>query len=220
MRKEFGMRVGKVVLAAAVLLSGMSSAALGDALIWYRVVGDPDPALPQILDLTAVSVNQSFDVELRVEITGAGENIFSWGHDLTASDTTVSASNLATGPSFPGMQGTVPGASPLLTVDNGWFSFNGPWPGLGTHTVMSLTLTRVGPLDNSTVDIDATVNGFEWVELNAGVHLQVQPAGRPGVTGSVGNALGTMIQITAIPEPATLGLLAFGALAMLRRRMR
>ena len=78
--------------------------------------------------------------------------------------------------------------------------------------LVPLVLLTSAPAQQVDAGSDGLINPA--LNLAENVHLGANPA----IQGNAGTQGGTVIQVTKIPEPATLGMMVIGGLAFLRRR--
>lgn len=224
--------VRNVAMALAVLASAtMANAA---SFVWYETAntngngagpagGAQGTALNLTCDTSGPAGSCSWVITMRTAIGPGG--VLGWSSDLsTAPGNGVSASApaIVAGPfnnsTFPGTPGS--GASLLVGSHGQTFSAVQPQ----TLSLLTFTLTRsyaTGDLSAAGVragtSSDASVvwtneTTFDYEDVGFGPN----PAGS-GAEGTVGALASINIQNT--PEPTSLGLLALGALAVVRRRV-
>lgn len=224
--------VRNVAMAMAVLAS--ASMANAASFVWYTATpnnaqsggtpGAQGTALNLTCDTSGAAGSCSWNVTMNVAIGPGG--VLGWSADLlTAAGNGVATSNpaIVAGPfnnsTFPG----TPGTGPALLVGSHGQTFSAVQP--QTLQLLTFTLTRSYASNDLTAaairagtSTDASVvwtndTTFDYEDVGFGPN----PAG-PGVEGTVG-ALAS-INIQNVPEPTSLGLLALGALAVIRRRAR
>ena len=113
--------------------------------------------------------------------------------------------------------GVVGGTPNQLTGMYGWNLTTFPLPA-GTYQLFNFVLNVTLP-DNATAVLDnGVINVGEFADLD-GNYLDVLFGAGPTVVGEIETPIhSAMISVTTLPEPATLALLAIGALALIRRR--
>ena len=181
------------------------------------------PNGPYVTNSDSYSASQSLEV-----IRGAGRPI---GYVLDAVDTDVFEVSYAVKPVTNGSSACViflsPGSSidfalALYVRDNGNVQYyNGSWTDTGAAVPMEQwsTIKQVATVSTNTYDLYVngsfvdTFNNTAYPILSGVARIHFYPQ---GAAGNV--TLFDDIQITAVPEPATMALLGLGSLIMLRRR--
>jgi hypothetical protein len=228
--------VRNLVMALAVAAS--ASVASADSFVWYTTAntngngaGPAGGTQGQGLDLTCNTEGPagscSWTINMMVN-TGSGGLVQHHTDLRTAPGNGVSASNAALGAgqlfsggdAFPGTPGT--GAA-LLTSARGSTFAPGGIAANSTFTVLSFTLTRAyatGDLSVAPILVGTNPDStWVWANTN-GNYENVAFGANPAVPALEGlTAALPAITITNVPEPTSLGLLALGALAIVRRRV-
>jgi len=226
--------VRNVVMALAVI--AFATAANADSFVWYTAANTNGngPASPgagggqgQALNLscdTSLASPCSWVITMRAAL-GAG-GITGWSSDLkTAAGNGVSASGPAipAGSPFDNAQfpGT-PGAGQSLLLSSRAQTFTPVQP--STLSLLTFTLTRSFAAGDLTL---ATIQGgtaqsaqIVWGNDTTGDYENVGFGPNPAGSGAEGT-LGALpvINVQNVPEPTSLGLLALGAMAIIRRRV-
>lgn len=225
--------VRNVAMALAVLASAtMANAA---SFVWYETAntngngaGAAGGAQGSTLNLTCDSSGPngscSWVITMRAALGPGGITGYSAdlrtaaGNGVSASNAAVAAGNPFNNPVFPGTPGT--GANLMFKQAGQTFNPVGPQT-LSLHT---FTLTRsfnTGDLSIATIQGGPSTDGqIVWGNDTTADYEDVgfgPNAAAPGFEGTFG-AL-PVIRITNVPEPTSLGLLALGALAVIRRRV-
>lgn len=224
--------VRNVVMALAVVAS--ATVANADSFVWFTAsntagngaAGPAGGAQGSNLNLTC---DTSLAGPCSWVITGRlnrGAGLLGFNFNLgTAPGNGVSAGNgtyLANPPyaSLPS-GGTGGTGAALLTNVEGQAAAN---PAAGQNDLVSFTLTRTfvaGDLSAAQISlsIPTSPNGIEWFNGNSFLYEVVGfGANAPSNTELYPLTAGTVITIQNVPEPTSLGLLAMGALGLLRRR--
>jgi len=221
-------------MAVAVLAS--ATMANADTFVWYSTAntngnggaGPAGGAQGSALNLTcdtsgAPNGSCNWVIQMRANL-GAG-GITGWSADLgTAAGNGVSVS-APTIPAAPFDNGANPGAigtGPTLLVGSRAQTFTPVGP--QTLTLMTFNLTRAWTSPNATL---AVVNGgpstngqIVWGNDTAGDYENVGFGALPATPAFEGTGAAPVINVqNIVPEPASLGLLALGALAVVRRRV-
>jgi hypothetical protein len=219
------MRVLRCIVAALALVSVASTASAVNS-VWYTSGGSGGEGT--VLDLTCdTSLGNgtcSYNITMNVDNNaGADTGLIAWASDLHSS----AALDNVTGPAIAGgnpftsaSSAGVGGLGAALLTGSQGQTFGAPLAG----STALITFTLNHPFvqgDTSTTQITESAGlgatGVVWA-TGDGNYAVVSVGGGPAGEHSEGHSGGLAIRITNIPEPTTLGLLAMGGLALIRRR--
>lgn len=224
--------VRNVVMALAVLAS--AAAANANSVAYFSTgapvapagggPGGPGTRLDLTCDTTAAG-SCSWVITFAVNTTG--NTLAGWSMDLsTAPGNGVSVSNPATAAGSPytsGASAGVPGTGAALLVGAAGQSFSPPAPPASVN-LLTFTLTRaiqVGDLTAADIFFKTNANdSIVWTNGDLGDYETITVGPNAPVVGAENTSLPlAVIRIQNVPEPTSLGLLALGGLAILRRRV-
>jgi len=225
--------VRNVAMAVAILAS--ATMANADSFVWYEAAntsgnsaGAPGGAQGTALNLTCDTTLAgpcSWVITMRSAL-GAG-GILGWSADLqtAASDGVVSVTNpaIVAGPFNNSTAPGTPGALGALLVGSHGQTFSAAAP--QTLSLLTFTLNRTftaGNLSVAGIRAGTSTDGsVVWTNETTADYENVGFSPNPAASGQEGTfGLLPSIIITNVPEPTSLGLLAVGAMALLRRRAR
>ena len=224
--------VRNVAMAVAVLASAtMANAA---SVVFYTTAntagngaggagGGAGQALNLTCDTSGPAGSCSWVVNMQVNIGPGG--VLGWSSDLvTAAGNGVAAATpaIVAGPfnnaTFPG----TPGAGPALLIGSHGQTFSSVQP--STLSLLTFTLTRSFVTGNTSVAGiragTAADSSVVWTNETTGDYEDVGFSPNLPGTGAEGTLglLPSIIITNVVPEPASIGLLALGAVALIRRR--
>jgi len=227
MRMVRNVAMALVVLASATMANAAS-------FVWFEAAntngngagpagGAQGTPLALTCDTSGPAGSCSWAILMRVNIGAPG--LLGWSNEMhSAAGNGVALSNpaLVLGPFAGGLSNAgTGGASPDLLLNAGAFTFTNVPP--QTLTIHTFTLTRsfaTGDLSIANVMAGAS-NSSELVWANNDGAIEFVGYGANPPTEAAPGTVGLLpsIVITNVPEPTSLGLLALGALAIVRRRV-
>jgi len=224
--------VRNVVMALAVVAS--ASIANADSFAWFTTGntagnGAAGPAAGAQGSNLALTCDTSLASPCSWVITGRlnrGAGLLGFNFSLgTAPGNGVSSGNgtYMANPPYASLPsgGTGGTGAALLTNVEGQAASN---PAAGQNDLVQFTLTRsfvAGDLSPASISLSVptSANGIEWFNGNSFAYEMVGFGANPLTnTETYPVTAGTVISIQNVPEPTSLGLLAMGALGLLRRR--
>lgn len=230
------MKVAKILVVAIVGLA-MASTAQAGVQVWFEATPAGGTAVPSVVTQgaaggnTALKCNKTgltgnvtcaWDIVVKALI-GAGPASTGYDVRLTGSANTLSVAG-APAPAY-GSNNYTSNSFPLTT--GGGYLIDGSQAAAaagatGTQTLYSfrLVLTKVAT-DTNPVSVSAENGPNAWGATD-GTSGSVQYGGNASGNGNPHNLYGPgpvpVINITQTPEPATLGLIGLGVVALIRRR--
>lgn len=178
------------------------------------VISDPatDPGA-DVLILEKPLDDGTYTIDLLMGGAPAGNNVFTgWSLDAVPDSTDAVITGTVLDPFI--AQAGAPCANGWCGMGNAAFA-NLPHP----FAKYSLTITKMGASAGDEIRVNLSTSGGGFGGANSGNH-EFYTEGANTVIASPGilQPIGTMLIIRNVPEPATLAMLAIGALGLLRRR--
>lgn len=210
----------------------------GAGSVWYSATGNNaqstvgSAGAGQTLELGCDKTpgQCSWNVTLMYDTADGGQT--GWALDLfgdpskfVVSNAAVVANAISAGGSTPGAAGQAfgtPGFDPnILWGDISGFNAAPP-AGAGSYQLMTFTLSTIGAPTNAIYNLNAWIGGNAFGgndDGDTGTEIVTVGPNAPVLGTPTGEILPLpVIRVTNVPEPATVTLLALGALAAIRRR--
>jgi len=209
------MKKGLLVLA---LVGCLASSASADNWVWFQTADAG--AQGQVLELSVdVGARATWNVAMMLS---SDEALTGWAEDLWGDTTQLSAANLAYG-NFPAPSASSAGvavnAGGVLTQGSFGQNFVAPFTPPGLYTLFTFDLTWAPTVAGLDLYINNIIGSNGWGNTVYPYYVpMVHFAGGPLFYCGAGADAGPVIHLQSTPEPATLVLLGFGALALIRRR--
>jgi hypothetical protein len=235
------MKVMKRTILSMGVVAALAANTYGAGQVWYSATGlnpqstvgasGPGQTLQLGCDKTLPGTTCAWDVALHYDTQDGGQT--GWALDLfqpnaggpfSVTNAVATANPISAGGTTPGAPGQAfgtPGFDPRIL----WGDISGtnaaPPAAAANYIVMTFTLSKTGvdaAVHNLTAWIGGGAFGGNDDPLTGNEIVQIGP-NAPVDGGPTGVELPLpVITVTNVPEPATLSLLALGAIALIRRR--